>query len=394
MSNMRLKPGWKIVKFEDIAENIAVRVSPSNADTDIYVGLEHLDPESLHLRRWGHPLDVEGDKLRFWKGDVIFGRRRAYQRKLAMAEFDGICSAHAMIVRARPKMILSEFLPFFLQSDMFMERAIAISVGSLSPTINWKTLKVQEFPLPPLEEQKQIAEILGAADKAVALYEEALKRYEIVFRCQTEKTINSLDCLNLALPKVLSGSPVSGCSAPPSSYETGHWVLSLAALSANGYCQGRYKPVNKTKKMLAARLNKGDILITRSNTIELVGFAGIFNEDRNDISFPDTMMRLPINKEKVLPEYLELVLQSNRGRLHMMKTASGTSNSMKKINRKTLSEFKFPVPDISIQKEIVATFSDLKMHHDLLNDHLHKTRRMFFMLNNKYLSSYKYKDSD
>ena len=139
-------------------------------------GLEHLNPNTLHLRQWGHPSDVTGQKLAFKKGDVIFGRRRAYQRKLAVAEFEGICSAHAMVVRAKPKMILPEFLPFFLQSDMFMERAIEISVGSLSPTINWKTLRVQEFPLPPLNEQKGIAEILWAADEAVETKREALTK--------------------------------------------------------------------------------------------------------------------------------------------------------------------------------------------------------------------------
>jgi restriction endonuclease S subunit len=159
-----LNPGCRMVKFEDIAESVAVRVSPSKTDSDVYVGLEHLDPKTIHLRTWGHPSDVEGDKLKFKKGDVIFGRRRAYQRKLAVAEFDGICSAHAMVVRAKPKMILPEFLPFFLLSDMFMERAIEISVGSLSPTINWKTLKEQEFLLPPVEKQKRLAEILWAAD--------------------------------------------------------------------------------------------------------------------------------------------------------------------------------------------------------------------------------------
>lgn len=167
MNKQNLKPGWEKVPFGDIAQNIAVRVDPAEAKTDIYVGLEHLDPSTIHLRQWGHPSDVTGQKLTFKKGDVIFGRRRAYQRKLAVAEFDGICSAHAMVVRAKPKMILPEFLPFFLQSDMFMERAIEISVGSLSPTINWTTLRVQEFPLPPLEEQKRIAEILWAADEAV-----------------------------------------------------------------------------------------------------------------------------------------------------------------------------------------------------------------------------------
>ncbi len=161
-----LKSSWKVVMFGDIVQNIAVRVNPADAKTNVYVGLEHLDPSTIHLRQWGHPSDVSGQKLAFMKGDVIFGRRRAYQRKLAVAEFDGICSAHALVLRAKPKMILPDFLPFFLQSDMFMERAIEISVGSLSPTINWKTLRVQYFALPPLDEQQRFAELLWAADEA------------------------------------------------------------------------------------------------------------------------------------------------------------------------------------------------------------------------------------
>lgn len=181
MSTRSLKPGWKMVKFGDIAQNVAVRVDPADAKTDVYVGLEHLDPSTIHLRQWGHPSDVTGQKLAFKKGDVIFGRRRAYQRKLAVAEFDGICSAHAMVVRAKPKMIQPEFLPFFLQSDMFMERAIEISVGSLSPTINWKTLREQVFPLPPLDEQKRIAEILWAADEVLEKYESASNAITNVF---------------------------------------------------------------------------------------------------------------------------------------------------------------------------------------------------------------------
>jgi len=181
------EPRWRIVKFGDIAQNVAVRVDPADAKTDVYVGLEHLDPSTLHLRQWGHPSDVTGQKLTFKKGDVIFGRRRAYQRKLAVAEFDGICSAHAMVVRAKPKMILPEFLPFFLQSDMFMERAIEISVGSLSPTINWKTLRVQEFPLPPLDEQQRVAKILWAADEAISSYEKSVENlHEVKQRRLTE----------------------------------------------------------------------------------------------------------------------------------------------------------------------------------------------------------------
>ncbi|WP_028570908.1 restriction endonuclease subunit S [Desulfonatronum lacustre] len=382
-----LKPGWRMVKFGDIAQNVAVRVDPADAKTDVYVGLEHLDPSTIHLRQWGHPSDVTGQKLTFKKGDVIFGRRRAYQRKLAVAEFDGICSAHAMVIRAIPTMILPDFLPFFLQSDVFMKRAIEISVGSLSPTINWKTLQVEEFPLPPLDEQKRIAEILWAADEAASAYQEALNNIHTVSQFRFEHTLETLNCPEMSLPEVLSGSPESGCSAPPSSDETGHWVLSLAALSANGYVRGNLKPVTKTNKMSRATLYKGDLLISRSNTVDLVGFAGIFDEDRADVSFPDTMMRLPVNTQKAFPAYLELVLLSNRGRRHMMKTASGTSNSMKKINRKTLAEFRFPVPNIYIQKKIVSEFNDQKRYIGAIANHVSKTKRMLSLFSNETIGT-------
>ena len=126
---------------------------------------------ALHIRRWGKGSDVIGTKLRFRKGDIIFGRRRAYQRKLAVAEMDGICSAHAMVVGARSGVVLTEFLPFLMMSDRFMNRAVEISVGSLSPTINWTTLKHEPFTLPPLDQQRRIAEILWAVDEVNEKYE-------------------------------------------------------------------------------------------------------------------------------------------------------------------------------------------------------------------------------
>ncbi len=183
MPNVRLEvaEGWATWKFDEIAQSINDRVdNPVEAGVTRYVGLEHLDPGEVALRRWGSPGDVSATKLRFQAGDVIYGRRRAYQRKLAVAPFEGIASAHALILRARSEVCLPEFLPYFLQSDAFHERALAISVGSLSPTINWKTLKVQEFALPPLEEQKRAVGLITALDSvvlALAQSEEALAGY-------------------------------------------------------------------------------------------------------------------------------------------------------------------------------------------------------------------------
>ena len=159
------KPGWKVWRFDQIATNVNARTdNPSESGMAHYVGLEHLDADSLKIRRWGTPDDVEATKLMFKKGDIIFGRRRAFQRKLGVAEFDGICSAHAMVLRAKPDVVLPEFLPFFMQSDLFMNRAVEISVGSLSPTINWKTMAVQEFALPPLERQLELVTLLESIE--------------------------------------------------------------------------------------------------------------------------------------------------------------------------------------------------------------------------------------
>lgn len=160
------KSDWKTYRFDEIAQNISERVDPNETDLEVYIGLEHLDSESLHITRHGSPDDVNGTKLRFYKGDIIFGRRRAYQRKAGIATCDGFCSAHALVLRANPDVIDPNVFSFFIHSDLFMNRAVDISVGSLSPTINWGTLKEQEFLIPPLKLQKKLVSLLLSIDNA------------------------------------------------------------------------------------------------------------------------------------------------------------------------------------------------------------------------------------
>ena len=175
------KTGWKKWRFDEFAQNISERVEPSQTDMDVYVGLEHIDPDTLHLSRYGHPSDVEGTKLRFYKGDIIFGRRRAYQRKTALATTNGICSAHAMVLRAKEDVVDPSFFPFLFHSKQFIDMAITISVGGLSPTINWKDISKQEFLLPPKSEQKRLAELLWAADEMIEKEKQSFKLIENLY---------------------------------------------------------------------------------------------------------------------------------------------------------------------------------------------------------------------
>ena len=158
---------WGKVKFEKLVYNVSERVEPNDTTLDKYIGLEHLDSGKIKIERHGSPSEVIGTKLKIYKGDIIFGKRRAYQRKAAIAAFDAICSAHSMVLRTNEKNVVKDYLLAFIHSDLFMNRAVEISEGSLSPTIKWKTLANQIFPLPPLEEQKQIASLFQSIETAM-----------------------------------------------------------------------------------------------------------------------------------------------------------------------------------------------------------------------------------
>lgn len=361
----KLKTAWRTWRFDQMAVMVNDRIdNPAEADVERYVGLEHLDSDSLTIRRWGSPSDVEATKLRFRAGDIIFGRRRVYQRKLAVAHFDGICSAHAMVLRAKPEVALPEFLPYFMQSDLFMERAKQISVGSLSPTINWKTLAQEEFALPPLEEQRIMAGALQSCDRGVETHGRLLDAIWQVETSAFSDLTSRSKTHPIGLRELLTQPPRNGHSVNEAASPTGHWVLALNALSTTGYRRGELKPVMKTPAMSAALLRKDDLLISRSNTRELVGLAGIFDEDRVDVSWPDTMMRLVPDESRVRKKYLEQFLRSPWGRKQIESFAAGTSASMKKINGTNVGKLQILLPTLREQDEIVAKADSLRAAHD------------------------------
>jgi len=145
---------WTTMRFDEFAERVNETVMPSESDLDRYIGLNHLDTMDLTIRRWDESRNLKGKKLVVRKGDIIIARRNWYLRRVAIAPFDALCSAHAMIVRPKEGQIDRDFFSLFLLSNQFFERALSISVGSLSPTINWSTLKSVEFEIPSIDSQK------------------------------------------------------------------------------------------------------------------------------------------------------------------------------------------------------------------------------------------------
>ncbi|MBM9615711.1 restriction endonuclease subunit S [Desulfobulbus rhabdoformis] len=376
----KLKSGWRVVKFDEIAQNVAVRVDPADAKTDIYVGLEHLDPSTIHLRQWGHPSDVTGQKLAFKKGDVIFGRRRAYQRKLAVAEFDGICSAHAMVVRAKPKMILPEFLPFFLQSDMFMERAIEISVGSLSPTINWKTLKVQEFPLPPLDEQKRIAEILWVADEALEKWTEAYRQSESALSSTRSQILQELSQTEECVFLKDVGRWVSG--GTPSRSRSDFWNGDFPWVSPKDM---KKDVISDSEEKLTDTALNGRVTILPSESILIVVRGMILAHTfpvavtGREVTFNQDMKGIIPNSD-FSAEYVFHWFKDNSARI--LQATEESTHGTKRLATDVLYGMQIPKPSSAKQEMVVTVFETFRTKLVEISEHIAASQQMLRSLRN------------
>ena len=137
------------------------------------VGLEHLIPGELSLTAWNVDDDSTFTKT-FRKGQILFGRRRAYLHKAAIAPFDGICSSDITVIEALPDKLLPELLPFVIQNDTFFDFAVGKSAGSLSPRVKWEHLSQFDFELPPIAEQRKLADLLWAANAAKEAYKKLI----------------------------------------------------------------------------------------------------------------------------------------------------------------------------------------------------------------------------
>ena len=355
--NENLKPGWKVWRFDQMATNVNVRIdNPSESGMEHYVGLEHLDADSLKIRRWGTPGDVEATKLLFKKGDIIFGRRRAYQRKLGVAEFDGICSAHAMVLRSKPDVVLPDFLPFFMQSDLFMKRAVEISVGSLSPTINWRTMAIQEFVLPPIDEQVRLVDLLQALERTTESHRK--------IGGSADKLVRSLlsDVLNREWPVVDLGSVVHetqyGLSINAGS--EGQYPMLRMMNIEDGLCvENDIKYVDLSEKDFETyRLVDGDVLFNRTNSYELVGRTGVY-ELEGDHVFASYLVRIKTVPEKLEPKFLTLYLNSDFGRRQVLAYAT-KAVSQANVNASNLLRVRVPLPPLDVQKQLLEEIACAK----------------------------------
>ena len=334
-------------RFDEIAINSTQKKKPTEEDKVYYIGLEHIDPGCFDVVRWGSDIAPTGDKLLMQKGDVLFGKRRAYQRKVAIAPFDGIFSAHGMVLRPNLKVIDANYFPFFISSDKFMDVAIRISVGGLSPTINWKDLAKQEFELPSLEEQKVLADKLWAAYRLKQAYKKLLAATDEMVKSQfIEMHYNTHNKQTLEAVCTIMSKGITPKYVESSSI----LVINQACIHWDGQRLENIKYHNEEISVRKRILESGDVLLNATGNGTL-GRCCVFicPSDNNTYINDGHVIALSTDRAVILPEVLNAHLSLNDTQAEIYRQYVTGSTNQVDIVFSDIKKMKVPVPSMDEQ---------------------------------------------
>lgn len=373
MNIQSLKPGWKMVKFGEVVKNAnLVERDPESNGIDRIVGLEHIDPENLHIRRWNSITDDTSFSRKFVSGQTLFGKRRAYQRKVAYAEFEGICSGDILTFEPKNrKVLLPELLPFICQSDAFFDHALDTSAGSLSPRTSWTALKDFEFPLPPLDEQKRIAEILWAADEAAEQWRRVYSVLNILisvhrvefFSRKNWSTKKLKNLFSVQLGKMLSPKAKTGNSSFPylANYNVQWNRLDLEKVQEMDFSE-------KEREKFA--LAPGDILVCEGGE---VGRSAIWHGEIENCYYQKALHRLRPISNFSSEVMLQFMMWADRKGLFKALTGHSTIAHLTAIK---LKEMEVPVPSDKEQALVELLFRELKSARHIISEQIAKTTEL------------------
>ena len=321
--------------------------------------MEHLESGNLFISKWGSDTAPEGEKIVMKKGDVLFGKRRAYQKKVAISPIDGIFSAHGMVLRPKEDVICKEFLPFFISSEAFLNEAIRISVGGLSPTVNWKDIKELEFDLPSLAEQKVLAEKLWAAYEVKQSYLKMIAATEEMVKSQfIEMFGNPLSSVQRYPLKKLGNCCELNPRRPNLTLKDTDKVsfVPMPAVSENGYLQDVTDEDYRKVKKGFTYFENDDVLFAKITPCMENGKGAIAVGLTNNIGMGSTEFHVlrPISGISN-PYWLLALTRLPNFRVEASLNMSGTGGQ-KRVPASYLDNFLVGLPPIELQEQFTSIY--------------------------------------
>jgi type I restriction enzyme S subunit len=329
-------------------------------------------------------------KFRLHVGDVIITKDSETPDDIGIpavvdyAAPDLVCGYHLGLIRPNHDEVDSTFLAKQLShhriARYFGRQANGLTryglpIGAVNNTPLW---------LPEPNEQKAIGLVLRLVDEAIAKTEAVIAKlrqlrsgllHDLLTRGLDEHgqlrnpithpeqfhdtLLGYLPCRwhLCRLGDVLQCPPRNGYSPREGQAFRGSYLLGLSCLTSEGFAPLQLKNAPTNDPQLSPfLLRDGDLLISRSNTRDLVGLPGVFRNVGYPCYYPDLMMRL-IPKAELITEFLELLLRHSRSRSMLVATASGTSGSMVKITGTGVIGAPIAYPDIDEQQRILTTLA-------------------------------------
>ena len=175
-----MREGWKKYKLGDVARLLKKQYSPNQEDDLAYIGLEHIEQQTLRLNGIGKSSKVTSQKFKFSSGDILFGKLRPYFRKVYRPKFDGVCSTDIWVVRAKEG-FEQGFLFYFVANQDFINEANSGSSGTRMPRADWDHLSKTEWNIPEsIEVQRRIAAILSVLDDKIEMNRQTNQMLEAI----------------------------------------------------------------------------------------------------------------------------------------------------------------------------------------------------------------------
>lgn len=330
------KSQWSLTKFGDVTIQQKQSVDRDNTELTRYVKGEHMGSEDLHLREWGELTDEYlGPAFirKFEEGDILYGSRRTYLRKVVLTPFSGITSNTTFVIKANEKRIDKRLLPFVMMSERFTENSIRNSKGSVNPYINWKDIANFEFLLPPKDQQAQLAELLWAMDEVIEREKEVLNHLKFSYLSVIEKSLIARDAQKIFFKDLVH--VVRGVGYKPEQLLDGNDTQSCILLRSNNIFNGslNYDDINLIPLNLVKSeqfLKEGDFAICMSNgSKELVGKCGEFTGENRKVTIGSfcAALRPKNNDNRRLVRHL---VNSESYRIVIKRTLSGSAiNNLK-----------------------------------------------------------------
>ncbi len=358
-----LGPGWTRAKFGDVVKLNKARVAdPAAEGIERYLGIEHIKPEDLRIRSWGLVADGTTFTNYFEPGQVLFVKRQAYQRKVAVADFAGVCSGDIYVLESKdPDVLLPELLPFLCQTESFFEHAVGTSAGSLSPRTNWTQLANYEFALPPLAEQRRIAEVLWAAEELSNKIENAMQACSSMMLAYIGDFLSKFDHdqFSSQIDALLSEPPKNGYSPRTNDSGTGIRTVSISSISdGNFIISGNIKYADvDLEKVSSFFVQRDDVFVVRGNGNQyLVGKCGIADRSFDQLFYPDLLIRLRFDTGVILPQFA--VLQWNSPFVHRdLISRAKSTNGIWKVNGQDIRNHRLVVPPLDRQQSFLADYT-------------------------------------